>query len=85
MQRVSDELAAKTLTFWRISQAWNRASTEEVPMYIALGTLADHISDTNPARPIVKQMLTLQHELIHDSGRKSREASPPVTPLHKQA
>ncbi len=81
----ADELAENTMSFWRISQAWNNFSGEQIPYQTAVGVLNDSLTTINPSRPLSKQTLSLRHELIMDKGRKARKKSAPPTPLRKPA
>jgi len=81
----ADELAEKTLTFWRISRQWNgQSDANDITMDVALTVIGDSICETNPSRPLVKQMYMLQDELIHDECRPRLHVVSTPTPLRIQ-
>lgn len=84
VEATSEELNDKTLTFWRISRAWNNHSGVDIPMHVALRALTSQIDSLNPTRPLAKQVYQLLGELIRDTGRKPHEPAT-ITPLRQPA
>lgn len=68
MQTLSDELAAKTLQYWRISQQWNGVSDSNVATDKALDIFSTIIYGTNQVRPIVRRVEILRADVIRGEG-----------------